>query len=138
MKTLKPGPRPFIALGTMFGLMFLMPLYVGINTGKWAAAGKMAGGILALAAFVLGPLAFTLVEVDDEEIRLKKFGLIWKRARFEDIGWSISSALAEKDWPLDLTIIGQDGESTLMSIRLKCFRKEDVAWLLTLSKLKIR
>lgn len=138
MKTLGPGPRPFIALGTTFGLMLLGSLYLGISTRKWAEAGKIAGLFLAIATIALGPIAFMRVEVDEGEIRLKKFGLIRKRVRFAEIGHSFASVLVEKDWPLSLTILGKDGANELMSINLKLLRKKDVAWLLALPELKVR
>ena len=138
MKTLRPGPRPFIALGTMFSLMLLAALYLGISSGKWADSGKLAGFVLVLAVVALGPIAFMRIEVDEGEIRLKKFGFIRKRARFGEIGRSFATVLAEKDWPLSLTIVRKDGMSELMSINLKNLRKKDVSWLLALPELKVK
>jgi hypothetical protein len=122
----------------MFGLILLLPLYLGITTGKWSDSGKMAGSIIVLAAIVLGSIALVRVEVDEDEIRLRKYGVIHRRVRFDTIGHTYTSALAEKDWPVSLTIVGQDGRKELMSIKLKVFGKEDVAWLLALPKLKVR
>jgi hypothetical protein len=137
MKTLKPGSRPFIALGTICGLLFLVPLYLGFGTGKWTDAGKMAGTTLIILAFLLGPIVFARLEIDEEEIRLWNLGRLRKRVRFEEIGHSSMRILGEKDWPVSLTIVGKDGESELMSVGLKIFRKEDVVWLLALPELKI-
>ncbi len=137
MKTLRPGPRPFVALGAIFGLMLLAPVYIGVGTGKWTDAGKIAAFVLAVALMVIGPTASLRVEVDGGEIRLKKYGIIRKRVSFTEIGFSIATVLAERDWPLSLTIVGKDQESELMSINLKVLRKKDVAWLLALPELKV-
>lgn len=148
MKTLKPGPRPFFAFGTICVLMFLMPLYLGFSSGKWTDAGKMAGCLLILPVLMLGPIVSVRVEVDEEEIRLLNFGRIRKRVRFQAIGYSYASVLAEKDWPVSLKIMAEDIDgkeededsvtTELMSVGLKIFRKEDVTWLLSLPQLKIR
>ncbi len=133
MKTLRPGPRPFYALGTMSVLLLLFLVFAGFKTGDWRPAGY---GLL-LPALLLGPIAFVRVEVDATEIRLRNFGVVRKRARFEDIGRSFPNVLAEKDWPVSLTIIGKDGETVLLTVRTKILRKEDVAWLLARPELKI-
>jgi len=62
---------------------------------------------------------------------------IRKRARFTEVGHSSASVLAERDWPLSLTVVGKDGKRELMSINLKLLRKKDVAWLLALPELKV-
>jgi hypothetical protein len=137
MKTLKPGPRPFIALSVICFLMFLLPLFLGIVKGKWEDAGKMAGCLLILPVLFFGPIVFFRIEVDDEEICLRNFGKIQKRVRFADINYSLSNTLAEKDWPVSLTSFGNEGEE-LMTLGLKVLRKEDVTWLIQLPQLKIQ
>jgi hypothetical protein len=138
MRTLKPGPRPFLAMGTICALLGLFPLSVGIHTGKWVEAGKMAGAFLILPAILFGPFVSTRIEVDDTEIRLRNFGLVARRARFDEIEFSIPRILAEKDWPISLTIFGGDDQRERMVINMKILRKEDVAWLLALPQLKVR
>jgi hypothetical protein len=137
MKILKPGPRLFIALSIIFGLLLLLPLYLGLASGKWIDSAKMGGSIIALSVIVLGPIALVRVEVDEHEIRLRKYGVFKKRARFDLISHTYANVLAEKEWPLSLTIIGKDGNKEMMTINLKVLRKEDVSWLLSFTKLKI-
>jgi len=93
--------------------------------------------MLALPLLLLGPLVFFRIELDEDELRICNFGRVRQRARFEDLGHSFCSFLAEKDWPTTLTLVGKDGESVLMTIGLKVLRKEDVTWLLSLPHLKI-
>ena len=133
MRTLRPGPRPFYALGTMSVLLLLFLVLASFKTGDWTLA---AYGLL-FPVLVLAPLAFVRVEIDATEIRLRNFGVVWKRARYADIGRSFANVLAEKDWPVSLTIIGKDGKSVLMTVRTKMLRKEDVGWLLARPELKV-
>ena len=137
MKVLKPGPRPFQVLGTICILMFFFPLFIGFKSGNWREAGKAAAFTLVLPALMLGPIAFVRVEVDEGEIRFRNFGVIRKRARFEDVGRSFVSVLAEKDWPISLTLLAKDEKTELMTLGLKMLRKEDVEWLLALPQLKL-
>jgi len=136
MRTLKPGPRPFVAMGTMCSVLCLLPLAVGIHTGKWIDAGKMAGAFLILPVIMFGPIVGIRIEIDDTEIRLRNFGGVKQRARFDDIDFSIPKVLAEKDWPVSLTIVGGDDQREMMVINMKLLKKEDVAWLLALPPLK--
>ena len=69
MTKLKSGPRPFLILGRICGLFYLLPLYVGLHTGNWAKAGEASLSMLILPAICLGPICFLRVEVDDTEIR---------------------------------------------------------------------
>jgi hypothetical protein len=93
---------------------------------------------LVLPAICFAPFAFASLEVDETEIRMLNYGIVSKRARFAEIGYSVATALAEKKWPLSLTICGQNGDRELMTIRLKLWRHEDVKWLLGLAELKLR
>ena len=136
MRTLKPGPRPFIAMGTMYAVLCLLPLGAGIHTGKWIDAGKMAGVFLILPVIMFGPIVGIRIEIDDTEIQLRNFGGVKKRARFDEIDFSIPRVLAEKDWPVSLTIVGGDDQREMMVINMKLLKKEDVAWLLALPPLK--
>jgi hypothetical protein len=138
MKTLRPGPRPFVAFAIVCGPLFLLPLYIGVAQGKWSAAEQLFFLFLMLPVLFFGPMVFLRIEVDEEEIRLRNFGVVRKRARFEEIGHSRFFALAEKDWPISLTVFGKAGNSELMTIRLKIFRKEDVAWLVALPQLRAK
>jgi hypothetical protein len=136
MKMLKPGLRPFVAIGTIFGLLLLLPLIIGLKTGNWGEASKMMAGFVLLPAAILIPIAFTRLEVDEEKMCLR--GIVsCKYVRFDDIGWSVISVLAERDRPLSLTVFGRDMSSELITIRLKIFPKEDVAWLVALPRLKV-
>lgn len=137
MKILKPGPRPFWVLGTICVLIFFVPLSVGFKSGNWREAVKGAAFTLILPVIVLGPIAFARVEVDTHEIRVRNFGFVRKRARFDEISQSFVSVLAEKEWPVSVTLLAKDGESELMTLGLKMLRKPDVDWLLALPQLNI-
>lgn len=107
----------------------------------------MAGCLIVLPALMFGAIASFRLEVDEDEIRLKNFGFIRKRVRFQEIGYSYASVLGEKDWPVSLKIIGRaeegvsegddSDEHELMTVGLKILRKDDVTWLLSLPQLKI-
>jgi hypothetical protein len=137
MKIIKPGSRPFIALGIVFGLILLLPLYLGLGLGKWADSAKMGGSIIVLGSIIIGPIALVRVEVDEHEICLRKYGVFKKQVRFDMISHSYTNILGEKDWPLSVTLVGKDGKEELMTINLKVFQKEDVSWLLSNTKLKV-
>lgn len=103
--------------------------------------------VALLPLIPLIPISLGRVEVDDDEIRVRKFGKIGERVRFEEVGYSHVSVLAESNHPVTLTIFAkveeaedenQEPEDTeLMTVGLKILRKEDVAWLLSLPQLKI-
>lgn len=137
MKIIKLGSRPFIALGIVFGLFLLLPLYFGLVLGKWTDSAKMGCSIIVLGSIIISPIALVRVEVDEHVICLRKYGMFKKQVRFDMISHSYTNVLGEKDWPLSLTIVGKDGKEKLMTINLKVFQKEDVSWLLSLAKLKV-
>ena len=58
--------------------------------------------------------------------------------RFEDIDHSTKVILADKDWPVSLSIHRKESGSPSVLVRLKILRKADVDWLLSLADLKIR
>lgn len=110
----------------------------GLRNRGWSDAAKDATWAFALPIIALGPIALVRVEVDAHEIRYQNFGIVWKRAQFDDIGRSFANVLGEKDWPVSLTLIAKDGKTELMVIRLKMLRKQDVDWLLSLPQLKLK
>jgi hypothetical protein len=133
MKIMRPGPRPFIAFGLISVVICVVVVSASLKIGDW----HELIWALVFPAFCFVPFAFCALEFDDSEIRLKNFGIVWKRARFDEIEVSRAQTLRENDWPLSITIFSKSDERVLMTVRLKIWRKSDVTWLLARPELKL-
>jgi hypothetical protein len=134
LKTIRPGPRPFVVFGIISLVICGFVLSASLKNGDW----HDIIWALLFPALCFAPFAFSTLEYDQTEIRLKNYGIVWKRARFEDIGLSRAQTLAEKDWPLSITIFGKEDDRVLMTVRLKIWSKSDVTWLLARPELKLQ
>jgi hypothetical protein len=98
-----------------------------------------------LSAVLIAPMFYVLlllimcsirVTVSDLGINIRKWYVINNFVRFDDIGRSNIQLLAERSWPLMVTIYGRDTTKPLTRIGLKAIRQEDANWLCSLPQLK--
>jgi hypothetical protein len=137
-RTIKPGPRPFIAGTIMFvPLSLAMLLLIGLRTGRWGDAAQCAGSLLAIGAVFFLMVTGNRLVVTDESIGYRIGFSPIRRIYFRDITASVPVILAESDWPITLAIYGSNSRWPTLWIPLKPWRQSDVKWLLTLSQLKL-
>ncbi len=137
-RTLRAGPRPFVALGTIFGLLLMM-LLVGRLRGTMTM-GEFAKPALFVAA-LFGAIGWniwqTRILVDEDRIAFIPAIGFRKEVLFADIKRSVSLSLAEPEHPLSLSIYGADDRLPMLEFGLKPYRRGDVTWLLGLKELRV-
>jgi hypothetical protein len=74
--------------------------------------------------------------VSDHGINIRSWYVLNKFIPFDEIQRSDIQILAERDWPLMISIYGKRETRPLARIRLKVLRKEDANWLCSLPQLK--
>ncbi len=143
MQTLKPGPRPLIAFGILWILIAALLFTVAaIYRRPFLPAMEGLGYLAIVFAAVLGSVYLQTIEVGEDHIALRyPFGF-GRRADFRDIVRSRRRTLAEPRRPVLLDIYVADPKGTSrpvlkLRLRLKAYRQEDVAWLLSLPQLKL-
>ena len=136
-RVLRPGPRPFIAIGILFGVITLLLLGVALAHGRGL---QMFEGIVAVpllyAVLAAGALRARIVISDDALAWRPPFGLLEQSVALSRITVSVASVLAEPEHPVMLEIFA-GGRVPALTLRLKLFRQNDVAWLISLPQLKV-
>jgi len=136
-RILKPGTRPYIALGILFGALALFLMCVGIRAGDIIGAAKIATAIIAMYGVLCLWFAGQRIIVGDDYIAFKKiFGRSARGIYFKDITKSHTHRLAEQYHPIFLEIYTGDSKRPALGIPLKPFKLGDVKWLLSMPELK--
>ncbi len=138
-RTLKPGPRPFVALGVVFGAMIgvLIVAALGSPVDDAAETLKSAGFVVLLYGIISFNIWRTRIVVSDYSISLQRAWVRVREVRFKDITVSVAEVLAEPQHPVALNIYGSNKQWPVLSLRLKPYRQQDVSWLLQLPELKM-
>jgi hypothetical protein len=136
-RTLKPGPRPFIVFGIIFGMLLIFALSLGIGKGLWIDAAEMASCILTFYALLCFAVGWSRIIVTEDRLRFRAALGGFRDIYFRDITASIPQLLLEPNHPVALQIFSADSREPV-EIPLKAFRSEDVAWLLQLPQLRVR
>ncbi len=143
MRTLRPGPRPLVAFAVLWLLLAAMLLIVSVVYGRPFLPVLEGLAYLAIVfAAVLASIYLQRIVVDDESIALGRPVIGLDRVPFRDIALSRARALAEPDHPVLLDICVADPKRPSrhvlkLRLRLKAYRRADVAWLLSLPQLKV-
>ncbi len=136
-RVLRPGPRPFIALGILFGVITVLLLGVALAHGRGL---QTLEGIVAIpviyAVLTAGVLRARIVVSDDALAWRPPFGLLEESVAFSGVTVSNALVLAEAEHPVTLEIFAE-GKVPALTLRLKLFRQKDVAWLISLPQLKV-
>lgn len=136
-RVLRPGPRPFIALGILFGMITVLLVGVGLAHGRVLQAWEPIVAFPVLyAVLAAGFLRARIVVGGDALAWRPPFGLLEQSVAFSRVTGSIASILAEPEHPVTLEIFTGKAAPAL-TLRLKLFRQNDVAWLLSLPQLKV-
>jgi len=97
---------------------------------------KIGLGLVILYAAVCFNVWQTYIIVSDNAITLKRALRSPQSVAFKDITRSIPQTLAEPAHPVALLIFRSQKRDPIV-VRLKPYRREDVAWLLSLSRLRV-
>ena len=135
-RILRFSPRPFVVFTVIFGSITLFVFASYLLHDRRA---DLLSAVLMLAtvyASILLMLCSIRVTVSELGINIRKWYVINNFIRFDDIRRSNIQVLAERSWPLMVTIYGSDGARPLARIGLKAIRQEDANWLCSLPQLK--
>jgi hypothetical protein len=140
-RVLRPGPRPYIAIGIVLGLAAAIPLAVFMARAMWTDAMKAAAGALLVYGAICLALACCRITLTARGIAVRETLRRERSVRFDDIVASVPRVLGEPDHPVSLDVYtaaepSGDGAPALR-IRLKPYRQEDVRSLLALPALKV-
>jgi DNA-binding LytR/AlgR family response regulator len=127
-RALKPSSRPFIVFAVVYGLLALMGFYV-----RRPDVVLTSFGLYVVTMALIGSVR---ISVSDEDITIVRWYIFKKHVRFDDIDHSDVQYLAERDWPVMVTIHGKHRKGILTTIGLKVIRREDAAWLCSLEQLR--
>ncbi len=143
MRTLRPGPRPLIAFGIMWLLIGALLLVVAaVYRRSLVPVLEAMGYLAAVFAATIGSIYLQRIVVGEDHIAVRfPFGF-GRRVAFRDIALSRRRTLAEPRHPVLLDIFVSDPAKPSrhvlkLRLRLKPYRRSDVAWLLSLPQLKV-
>lgn len=135
-RTLQPSRRPLIALGMLFAPLSVFGLYPYVKSGfrpdLLASAAAMPLIYLVLMALIYS----TRVAVSDKGVTITSWYVLKHFIAFSDIAYSSVQLLAERDWPVSISLYGENRATPLGRIGLKTVRKEDASWLCSLPELR--
>jgi len=137
-RTLKPGPRPFVAFAVMFACLSLVPAWSAIRSGNTIVWLEYSACMSALFGALCLAIAVARIVVDDEALNYSPMPWAAIRVRFDDVSASVPQILSEPDHPVSLAIYTNDVTRPELEVRLKAFRREDVEWLLSLPRLRVQ
>lgn len=143
MRTLRPGPRPIFAFGILWLLIAALLFAVAAAYRRpFFPVLEGLGYLAAVFAAVVGSIYLQRIVVDDDSVALGRPVIGLDRVHFRDIAFSRSVTIAERDHPVLLDIYVTDPKDPSdcvlkLRLRLKPYRRQDVAWLLKLPQLKV-
>ncbi|HLE41328.1 MAG TPA: hypothetical protein VI956_07470 [Nitrospirota bacterium] len=137
-KILKPSPRPFIGFGIVVAPFFALGLWIFAQHGfRVDDLPAVLFPLLLYAGFAIAMMGRAVAVTDKEIVRTSMF-FLKKSIRFSDIQRSEVQILAERDHPAWITIFRAGKGRQALSLSLKTYRKEDVAWLCALPEIKAK
>jgi hypothetical protein len=135
-RTLKLSSRPFIVFAVLLGPLALWALSNYIRRGFDPHLLTTVMLFPCLYVAILGLICSTRVRVSDEGITVNTWYFLRHFVPFAEIDHSKVQVLAERDWPVYITIYGAERRSPLLTIGLKAIQKADAAWFCSLPALK--
>jgi hypothetical protein len=145
-RVIKPGPRAYAAASFFFVVALALPFGCVLAYGEWFVALKAFGVLLAGCALVAFGISRTRIVFAEDSIILRYSIGLEQSVRFSDIYESRPEVWFERNHPVCLNIYRDTGKLTeegevvtavLLQLRLKSFRQQDIAWLLSQPELKI-
>ncbi len=137
-KILKPSPRPFIGFGIAVSPIFVIGFWIFAQHGfRVEDLPAILFPLLLYASFAIAIMGRSVVVTDKEIVRTSMF-FLQKRIKFSEIWRSEVQILGERDHPAWLIIFRTGEDRPALSLSLKTYRKEDVAWLCAMPELKAK
>ncbi len=137
-KILKPSPRPFIGFSIVVAPILLIGLWIFAQHGfRVDDLPAVLLPLLLYASFAIAIMGRAVVVTDKEIVRTSLF-FLEKKIKFSEIQRSEVQILGERDHPAWLTIFRTGKDRPALSMSLKTYRKEDVAWLCALPEIKAK
>jgi hypothetical protein len=137
-RILKPGPRPYVAVAIVLGVVAILAMCPVFRSGKPWQAIQVGAGMLVLYGAVCLAISCQRVVVDGDSVAFQELFKRTNRVHFSDISKSVARLVAEPEHPIALDIYTHDGKRPTLRLRLKPFRQADVAWLVEVPELKVR
>lgn len=135
-RSLKVSRRPFIAIAVV--LSPLVVIFSVLLVQKGFRSDLIFPSLLPfiLYAAIMTAICSQRVVVDEEGIAITSFFVFRRFISFAEVQRSEVQILAERDHPISIAIYTKKSGAPAMTISLKPFRQEDVAWLCALPKLR--
>lgn len=137
-RILRPGPRPYIALGIVLGAVALLGMLPVFGAGKPWQALQVGGGALIVYGGICLAISHQRVLVQSDCVAFQELFKPTVRVYFKDISKSVARTFAEPQHPVALDIYTQSKNRPALRLRLKSFRQADVAWLTSIPDLKVQ
>ena len=137
-RILRPAPRPYVALGIVFGVVGLIAIVPIVVADKPLEAMKAASCMLVLYGLICLIISGQKIIVGNDYIAFKSLGKSASAVYFNDISRSVRHILAERQHPLNLDVYTHGHQMHALRIPLKPFRQPDVAWLLSIPEMKVQ
>ena len=136
---IKPGPRPFIALGMAYGaILAVLAGVFFLATGSPATeAAKCIGFVLFLSIVITLNVWRTRIVISTDSLLLYQVAGSVREVRFRDIIGSVAEYPYGSGTPRLLNIYVKERQWPAITLSLKPYREEDVRALLSLPALKV-
>lgn len=136
-RSLRITRRPFIAFGIVLSPVVLICLFNYVRSGYRSDLLVPVVLTFGLYAVVMLTICSTRVSVADDGIMVSSYFLFSRFVPFAAIDYSVVQILAERDHPAFLVVHYRDDEKQrTLSLRLKPYHKDDVAWFCALPQMK--
>src|SRR5438045_2241525 len=103
-RTLRPGPRPYIALGVALGAVAMVAMFPLFRAGKRWQAAQSGGAMLVVYGALCLAISRQKIEVQSDGLAFHELFKPTNRVHFSDISKSIPRTLAEPEHPVRLDI----------------------------------
>jgi hypothetical protein len=139
IRIIKPGPRPFIMLGAVFGVLLAVMTVSALSVpiSQSLETLKSIGFILFLFSIISFNVWRTRIVISQNSILLQRLLGTVHEIKFKDITGSVAGSPAEPRQPVTLNIYVKDHQWPALSLLLKPYRQKDISWLLQLPELKV-
>jgi Ca2+/Na+ antiporter len=135
-RILRFSPRPFIVFAVILFPLTLLSFMSYLRHDRRPDFLEAVLTLPVLYVLILFVICSIRVTVSEQGITIRKWYVLNKFIPFDDIHRSNIQLLAERNWPLMVTIYGSDKSKPLARIGLKAIRQEDANWLCSLPQLK--
>lgn len=137
-RILKPCPRPYVALGIVFGVVTILAVLPLLRAGKPLQAIQAGGATLGVYGAVALVIARQRIVIKSDSLCFQEVFKPTNQVLFSEISKSVKRTLAEPEHPVALDVYTHNPRKPALRLRLKSFRQVDVAWLISVPELKVK